>query len=442
MVEQQSSVVNEAPFVFTPPLKVLVDDGKGDIVAVDRDPSRHFVRMEGQGSGSWYSPMPFDPVLCFCQVFDDGSVHYKHEPIPVADRSLLSNLPALRTACKVWEAAQANAKAKARPEYELNAESSTGKRARDDAPTVRIKPPREWNGECANGDIASDLAVWLWEVKDYLQLTNTPPDRQAGVATSLLGGSARTQYLVKRTHATNADPLNFKHTMQFFESTLKELFVPVAQRAHLYWRYLRDKEWLLPHDAKWSITEQLLLYQGFLNVMEAQGIVPDTTTKAQVLLTSLPLVVYDALKLPKYDLYQSDYIKLKKQIELEEHVLQRRYDDYTAANRANHVVSEVIQLKRHKPDTVGHGGGNSGVGSGSAQSHDSRNQPTCFICHSTTHAIINCPFVNTNINKRRVGFDPKVQELVRNNVAKFLSDGLPNAEFIAAGGRTNVTTES
>lgn len=363
--------------------------------------------------------------------------------------------------CVLWSDAQANVKAVAKQTLDMNTEVSTGKRARDEAPSVRIKPPREWIGKSTSGDIASDLAVWLWEVRDYLQLTNTAPDRQAGVAASLLGGDARTQYLIKRTHAAQADPVNFKHTMQFFEDTLRELFVPVAQQANLWWKYMREKVWLLPHDSNWVITDQLMKYQEFLNKMEAQDLVPETCTKAQMLLTHMPVVIYEALKLTNENLYQRDYRRLKDQIELEAHILQRKYDDDLAAQRALSVTAPAA--KRHKPDVtnsvrsvpverkvaggssgaVGSGSGGVGSGAGSASAANTKAPVAgCVICQLSTHLVAECPFVDTNINKRRVGFDAALQSMVRRDANRFLSNNQPNALFTAAGGKTGVTAES
>lgn len=460
----QDADMLEAPFVFEPPSKFFAEDEHGKPIELERDPAKHYVEFTSRRtqteSYKWYIAMVGDPVLNFCSILEDGSVQYMRQPLRIP-RSALYNLATLRSMCVLWSDAQAATKAVAKQTLDMNTEVSTGKRPRDDAPSVRIKPPREWIGKSTSGDIASDLAVWLWEVKDYLQLTNISPDRQAGVAASLLGGDARTQYLIKRTHAAQADPVNFQHTMQFFEDTLRELFVPVAQQANLWWKYYREKVWLLPHDSNWVITDQLMKYQEFLNKMEAQDLVPDTCTKAQLLVTHMPVVIYEALKLTNENLYQRDYKRLKDQIELEAHILQRKYDDDLAAQRA--LNGSAPASKRHKPDTGntarasfderklsggsgsggGSGAGGSGSGGGSASAANTKTQASgCAICQMSNHVVNDCPFVNTNVNKRRVGFDAALQGIVRRDPVRFLSNNQPNAVFTAAGGKTGITAET
>lgn len=440
------------PVIFTPPEKIWLENAQGQVVEVPRDPLRHFVEASSRRTQTelyyWYNVIPTDDVLSKCRILKDGAVVlYQDQPVPITNLSTIANIPALKSICLAWDAAHAAARADAKFTHDSNIEVGK-KRPRDDAPAVRIKSPREWTGKCSSGDVASDLAVWMWEVKDYLQLTNTAPDRQAGIAASLLGGDARTQYLVKRTHAANADP-EFKHTIEFFESTLKELYVPVAQKSHLWRRYLWDREWLEPHNAHFNILDQLTRYQDFLNKMQAQDLVPCSETRAQMLVTSFPQVIFDALKLTNENSYQGDYLRLKDQIELQADVLHQKYLDHWNAQQASSMVARANSpaSKRVKaestalrPATVATGDVRKAAGSSVASGSGIKPETSCHICHVIGHLTSACPFINTNVNNRRVGYDEKLCAMVRSDASRFLSDNKPNERFAAMGGKT-VTAE-
>lgn len=400
-----------------------------------------------------------DNILAHVQIRDDGALFYKANKVETPyDWDALRIPVAVKVLVQAVESTYIAARSMARVTEDAN--TVVGKRSRDDEKqTYRVKMPPEWDcsGQTPKA-MASSLPVWLIEVKDYLAITHTPEDIRASVACSMLGKHARAQYIARRTTSELANT-EFKHTMQFFENTLVDLFVPRAQRAEDLRSFLRG-EWRPAESETWTLQDYVSEFMAAWNKVLGHGVPLDDVIKVQVCLVWMPEPCYHEFKLTESNDYQSNWGVFNAMLTRRQPQAMTQYHTWLASGKPQSFEPTNKKMRFSlgagsvgKGPTSGHGGttpGSTGKGASinqvaKAQGDKGRvKELTCGICRSSSHLIALCPFLDTNINYNRVGKKSVPEELlkqVRANPTSYTTNGKVNEQFRAAGGK-EVKTKS
>jgi hypothetical protein len=209
----------------------------------------HYVPMP-MGDGLIYVVDSQDQLLKHAMISDLGVLTYVNTLIPDTDPEALTHPMVVKALVRTAKAIYDSATGMARKSIEYGNEVREAAHEQQHRyPALRIKPPREFKGEDAKG-AAMDLPVWLMEVQEWLTLTGVPQTIQAQVACTYLGGRAQSLYNTRRA-AESAVP-GFVHNMEYMCITMKDLFVPRAQKAIVIHDFLHGK-WVIPFDAKWTL---------------------------------------------------------------------------------------------------------------------------------------------------------------------------------------------
>lgn len=391
-----------------------------------------YVQHTSTSGAVWYTVAPNDPEFMSVRITSHGELLEGQQRIPLppnSDRLLLRNLEYVRNLVHVARAVYTETATTARGVIE-RAEQVGLRRSREEAGSVRIKPPREWDGTIKSTRVASDLAVWLLEVKDYFQVANVPDDKQASVASSLLGAGARMQYLTRRTHAELTP--GFQHTMAFFEDTMRDLFVPVAQKAHML-RSFFLREWQLPHDANWTVQGQLTAYMQAYSHLQAEQVAPGDITRIHLFLAALPTPLYDELALNQFNKVHVDWHPFLEVLTAKETHLTNLYYQWLQGGppvkRARFGSGPALRAggsSSSKPDgVVGRPSVGPSSAGPSAQQEPKPKTKGCPICRLPTHELAACPFTDTSINNRRSPFNQALAQKVRSGAGLYLqADGV------------------
>jgi hypothetical protein len=420
---QAAASHNAEAYVFTPPANIVVDDGDAGFKIINRDPTKHYVEQVPAPSSTdkykYYLVSVEDADMSNIQIREDGALYFKGRPVSYQNRSTLHNFSALRAVCHASEYAAQAAEVQKQQEHR----HGENKRTRNGSLiTAKVREPRHFDG--TSKDPATDISIWLWEIKDYLDITNVPETHKATYACSFLTGQARSSYVIRRTYAAETDP-SFVHSMAFLESTLRAMYVPLSQGCVLYKRLYTGDGWLLPFDKQWNPSSAITSYELVLNMVLAHGLVVDPIGKVQIFLNLLPPPVYEALKLNPENKIQTDWEAFKTQCDRVADEVRSKYLEWLSPRprvaTASQPSSTTGVLLNHQHVATG----------------DQANEPLrsgCPICRSPDHCLQDCPFFNTNINNRFTGFNKSLQTQVRDDPANFLSDGRPNSTFAASGG--------
>ena len=281
-------------------------------------------------------------------------------------------------------------------------------------------------------------------MKDYLLITNTPEDIRASVVSSMLGANARAQYLSRRSNAEIMGGTTFKHTMQFFEETLMDLFVPRAQRSDDIYNYFHGA-WAPEQNKSWTPQTHVTEYLGAYTKIQNHGINLPDVVKVQVCLVYLPATVYRQVRLTDSNDFQSHWPTFVDTLTRREPLFMSSYLAWLGSGKpAGEFLGETaVEPPRKKGKVLVEKSIGKAYGKPAADKGPSGSQAPkegmgkrCGICHQADHLIKECPFVDTNLNNRRVD---KVNEgllaKVRADPTPFITQGKPNQLFRQAGGR-------
>lgn len=421
-----------------------------------------YVQMESiNDNGEKYKYYVLDtrsPEFNTTFIIETGSLRVDYETVPfLGDAALLGIRAVVESIVRSYRSAKGMLWHSQKDHHATNEKVSRDTHDRRDITARHMKTPREWNGAGKPSVLATDLPVWLLEVQDYMDLANIPVDKQAGLATSFVTGSARVAYMTRRSHAMSIDQ-HFKHDMKFFEKTLRDIYIPVTQKCSL----LKDFHlgaWKLPFGPEWTVSAQLDSIIRAVRGLESEHIRIDPLWSITSFLTSLPSVQYDMLKLDSANEYRTDWKALTDEVYTKQEQLMDAYRRALAAGIGCDppAISDVRTSvpKRHAPKhEIGHGmtkrtavasavtaspaarpaasGGGPSKGGEGGSSTQVRG---CPICYMPSHQPDTCPFLNTTANNRRQGFAPSVQTAVRGNAALYVgTDGKTNKAFKDIGG--------
>lgn len=429
--------MTDISYVFKPPAKILVDLGD-ELVYMDRDATKHYIPQPPTEEGDFlmYLVSSEDRVLSRIQVSEDGRVFFKGHHVPEVDRACLNSFSALKNVCLAADRA-AKATQEKSADWLAHGQQVSKPSPKDDMKMfAKVKEPRCFDG--AGKDPAADLSIWLWEVKDYLSITNVPEASKATFACTFLSGQARSGYVIRRTYAAESEP-DFVHNMAFFEKTLKTMYVPASQGSNLYKRLFTGDGWLMQFNHEWTVNGAITKYESMLALAQAHGLVVEPIAKVQIFVTRLPPPVYEPLKLNRENQPQRDWSSFKEHANRLADELQMKYLDWlrspSGTNSANNNAKRFKSDSR--PPTALAQSLAARVAAVSTAAGPSRSgDAKCGICNMTEHVTKECPFMDTTANYKREGFSKEVQDKVRANPKQYLADGKPNNHFNTMGGKT------
>lgn len=248
-----------------------------------------------------------DRVLSQAVVTCEGDLWFKGKLVPGTDDPETLKVPAIvRTIVNVAQAVFTRTEFSARAVSEAGIKVSTGRFK------LQVQAPRKWTGEGNTKNLACDLPVWLMEMKDFLRLTQVDADIQADVACTYLSGSARGLYNTRRVNESKAR--GFEHTMIYMEATLRDLYVPRAQKADLAMDFLRHK-WVPAFDDKYTLELACQVYEAQKVKLHNEGMegLPEEW-ECHMFLASLPEVVSNELKQAENGKAHTKWEQLKSQV--------------------------------------------------------------------------------------------------------------------------------
>jgi hypothetical protein len=169
-----------AAYVFTPPAKIQVCNDKDGFALFDFDPLKHYLAQppfHGLADGhKYYGVNVVDEAMFGIQVRDDAALFFRGIEVPLDDKALLFSFPSLKNIC--YPADRAARAISEHAAWHLERSEEVSNHVKEDTRMLaKVKEPRCFDG---NGiDPATDLSIWLWEFKDYLDITRVPDANKA-----------------------------------------------------------------------------------------------------------------------------------------------------------------------------------------------------------------------------------------------------------------------
>lgn len=459
---------------------------------------------------SWFSPDDElttawvvdgdDPLLKKAVVTAAGQLYYQSKLVPDTVASELKSIGVVKMVVSVATSIFTQTQYCNRKTHEMGEKVSREQGAGVKPMQFKVKPPREWGGGAdrqSKKKAAIDLNVWLMEVKDYMRLANVPSEIQADVACTYLCSMAQRLYNNRR--ATESQAQGFEHTMHYFEDTLRDLFVPRAQKAILV-KDFTDRQWVPSFDENWCIQAQLQAFEKELVTLKGES-VPELPEfwKVQLMLTSLPIPVFEEFKLAENGVVHSKWEELTAMLSDREAQGMSLYKQWLSKmqgqsvgskrGRESNVSFEQARAPAAVMGAMGKGEGSgpatprvsSGGFAGNAQSYGSMQagQPfggfasgasgaggpsgpasggasgaggprgsrpdgeksafSCFVCKDAGHPVSKCPFKGTNVNEKvgEVNFLPNGDKMPVNKKLQAAVRANPLA-YLMQDGTVNV----
>lgn len=293
-----------------------------------------------------------DDVLAEAKVTDEGLLFHKGTLIPCNNPKLLKDPDIVKAlclaACNDMQVAEVHDGALPRTAHELGA---AGKRGRADVDWMEHERPKSkgkyhgklpetFTGMGEQSQVAANLVMWLFEISDYLQLSGVSNKDKAATATTFLSETARKDYMARRANA--AKDKDFQHTFEFFEATLRELYVPRAQKAHVS-REFFSYFWVPVFDTDWTLEKHKTAFLGYEAKLYSET---DLCTlldevRCSIFLATLPEMVWHEIKLNEQNSSHKKWDELLELMVSRENVVMNKYSSWLAQQSAPKETGKV-----------------------------------------------------------------------------------------------------
>jgi hypothetical protein len=217
-------------------------------------------------------------------------------------------------------------------------------------------------------------------------------------------------------------------------------------------------DWIPALDKTWTLQKHRSAFLAVWNGLEGQGILEfagdQPMLMCQLMLASLPLCVWNELKLTEANGVHSNWLALEHQMDQREQACISAFADWLSKGSPD---SGGVKRARigSGPDARAavsvkqdYQGAKAQVAKGSPPASTSGAKPAgagagdgCGICKGSHH-IQACPFLHTNVNNRCAGYSVDLRTKVRSDLGKYVKGNNLTPAFTSAGGVTGLAPSS